>query len=52
MVAHGMGFAHDAADRIVLLRRGRVVENGSPEEIVDHPTDPGTRKFCAACDRV
>ena len=52
MATHEMGFAHDAADRIVLLRRGKVAENGSPEEVMDYPTDPETRRFFAAYNRV
>lgn len=52
MATHEMGFAHDAADRIVLLRHGRVAENGSPEEVMDYPTDPETRRFFAAYNRV
>ena len=52
MATHEMGFAHDAADRIVLLRQGRIAENGSPAEVMDHPTDPETQEFFAAYNRV
>ncbi len=52
MATHEMGFAHDAADRIVLLRRGRIAENGSPEDVMDHPSDPETQAFFAAYNRV
>ena len=41
-----------AADRIVLLRRGKIAENGSPYEVMDHPTDPETQEFFAAYNRV
>ena len=52
MATHEMGFAHDAADRIVLLRDGRIAENGSPYEVMDHPTDPETKAFFAAYNRI
>ena len=35
MATHEMSFAHDAADRIVLLRHGVIAENGSPQEVMD-----------------
>lgn len=52
MATHEMGFAHDAADRIVLLRDGHVAENGTPYEVMDHPTDPDTQQFFAAYNRI
>ena len=52
MATHEMSFAHDAADRIILLRRGTIAENGSPDEVMDHPTDPETQEFFAAYKRV
>lgn len=45
MATHEMGFAHGAADRIVLLRRGKIAENGTPFEVMDNPTDPETQAF-------
>ena len=45
MATHEMHFARSAADRIVLLRRGKVAENGSPEDVMDNPTDPETIEF-------
>ncbi len=52
MATHEMSFAHDAADRIVLLRGGHIAENGSPEQVMDNPTDPETQAFFAAYNRV
>lgn len=45
MATHEMGFAHDAADRIVLLRHGVIAENGSPQEVMDESQDPETKEF-------
>ncbi len=41
VVSHEMRFARDAADRIVFMEGGRIVEEGSPEQILAKP--PGTR---------
>ena len=45
MATHEMSFAHDAADRIVLLRHGVISENGSPQEVMDESQDPETKEF-------
>jgi polar amino acid transport system ATP-binding protein len=45
MATHEMSFAHSAADRITLLRRGRIAENGSPADVMDNSTDPETQEF-------
>jgi polar amino acid transport system ATP-binding protein len=51
MATHEIAFAHDAADRIVLLRDGHIAENGTPEQVMDHADDPLTREFFAAYHR-
>ncbi|MCH4083642.1 MAG: amino acid ABC transporter ATP-binding protein [Olsenella sp.] len=50
MATHEMSFAHRAADRIVLLRRGKIAENGTPTEVMDNATDPETRAFFHSYD--
>lgn len=45
MATHEMSFAHDAADRVVLLRRGVIAENGTPQEVMDESQDPETKEF-------
>ena len=47
VVSHEMGFARAAADRMVLLEEGRVVEEGPPEQIFNSPQEERTRKFLA-----
>ena len=42
MATHEMSFAHEAADRIVLLRHGVIAENGTPAEVMDESQDPET----------
>lgn len=45
MATHEMHFAHEAADRVVLLRNGVVAENGTPYEVMDACSDPETQNF-------
>jgi polar amino acid transport system ATP-binding protein len=45
VVSHEMGFARAAADRMVFLEGGRVVEDGTPEEIFSSPKEERTEEF-------
>ena len=45
MATHEMHFAHNAADRVILLRDGKVAENGTPREVMEESSDPLTREF-------
>jgi polar amino acid transport system ATP-binding protein len=56
LVTHEMGFASDFADRVLFFDRGRIVEEGKPEEIFRNPKQERTqgflRKIIAAGHRV
>ena len=43
VVTHEMRFARQAADKIVFIEEGRVVEEGEPARIFTGPSDPRTR---------
>ncbi|MBW8732287.1 MAG: amino acid ABC transporter ATP-binding protein [Terrabacter sp.] len=45
VVTHEIGFAREVADTVVFLDGGRVVEQGPPEQVIDHPTHERTRAF-------
>ena len=45
VVSHEMGFARAAADRVVFMDRGRIVEQGSPERLFSDPQEERTRDF-------
>lgn len=45
LVTHEMGFAHDFADRVLFFDRGRIVEEGKPDEIFRHPKQERTQGF-------
>ena len=56
LVTHEMGFAHEFADRVLFFDKGRIVEQGPPEQIFRNPTQERTqtflRKIIAAGHRV
>jgi polar amino acid transport system ATP-binding protein len=45
VVTHEMGFARDAATRVLFLDRGRVVETATPEEFFSDPETERARQF-------
>ena len=45
VVTHEMGFARAAADRLVFMDEGRIVEEGRPEEVFSNPQNERTRRF-------
>jgi polar amino acid transport system ATP-binding protein len=45
VVTHEIGFARRAADRVVVLADGKIIEDGPPEQVLDHPQTPRTRLF-------
>lgn len=45
IVTHEIGFAREVADEIVFLHEGRIVEQGPPAQVLDHPAHPRTREF-------
>lgn len=56
LVTHEMGFAHEFADRVLFFDKGRIIEQGPPDDIFTHPTHERTqtflRKIIAAGHRV
>jgi polar amino acid transport system ATP-binding protein len=45
VVTHEIGFARQVADRVLFLDEGRLVEQGTPAELIDHPREERTRQF-------
>jgi len=45
IVSHEMGFAREVADRIVVMDGGRIIEQGSPQQIFDSPQNERTASF-------
>ena len=45
VVSHEMGFARAAADHVVFMDKGQILEQGSPQVIFDTPQHPRLREF-------
>ena len=45
VVTHEVGFAREVADRVVFMADGRILEEGAPADIFDHPKDPRLQDF-------
>ncbi|MCM3067818.1 amino acid ABC transporter ATP-binding protein [Priestia flexa] len=45
IVTHEMEFAKEVSDRIVFMDKGVIAEEGTPEQIFNHPTHERTREF-------
>ncbi len=45
VVTHEMGFAREVASRVLFMDEGKIMEEGSPEEIFTNPQNPRTQLF-------
>ena len=45
VVTHEMGFARKAANRVVMMDDGLIIEEGTPEHFFDDPTHERTKQF-------
>lgn len=45
VVTHEMGFAREVADRVVFMHEGVIAEEGTPDEIFNHPKHPKLQQF-------
>ncbi len=45
VVTHEMGFAKEVASRVIFMDEGKILEEGSPEEIFSNPQNPRTQDF-------
>lgn len=45
VVTHEIGFAREVADQVVFMVDGRIVEQGSSDEVLNHPQHPRTWQF-------
>lgn len=45
VVTHEMGFAREVADRVLFMDGGRIIEQGTPEQLFTNPSEQRTRAF-------
>ncbi|HIT99494.1 MAG: amino acid ABC transporter ATP-binding protein [Anaerovoracaceae bacterium] len=52
VVTHEMGFAKEVADRVLFMDKGKIVEEGTPEKIFEHPENERLVSFLSSMIRV
>ena len=45
IVTHEMGFAREVGDRLLFVDDGRIIEQGVPKEVFEHPKEERTKNF-------
>ncbi len=45
VVSHEMGFAKEVADRVIFMDEGKIIEEGTPDQLFEHPREERTRVF-------
>ena len=45
VVTHEMGFAREVGDRVIFMDGGKILEEGTPDQIFSHPQNPRTQEF-------
>ena len=45
VVTHEIGFAREVASRVIFMEGGYIVEQGTPDEVINHPKEPRTIDF-------
>lgn len=51
LVSHDMSFVAQVADKVLFLDKGRIIESGTPEDIMQHPKEERTKEFFASYKR-
>ncbi|MEY8462987.1 amino acid ABC transporter ATP-binding protein [Streptococcus merionis] len=47
LVSHDMAFIQQVADRVLFLDKGHIIEQGTPDELINHPKEERTKAFFA-----
>jgi glutamine transport system ATP-binding protein len=45
VVTHEMGFAREVGQRVLFMDEGLIVEENTPQQIFENPTNPRTQSF-------
>lgn len=45
VVTHEMGFAREVASRVIFMDEGKIIEEGTPEMVFEHPRSERTQSF-------
>ena len=45
IVTHEMQFAKEVADHVIFMADGHIIEQGTPEQVIEHSLNPRTQRF-------
>jgi polar amino acid transport system ATP-binding protein len=45
VVTHEMGFAREVGDRVIFMDGGRIIEEGTPRQLFEHPENARLKEF-------
>ena len=45
LVSHDMNFVYQVADKVLFLEKGHILEQGTPDEIFNHPKEERTKRI-------
>ena len=48
LVSHDMNFVYQVADKVLFLEKGHILEQGTPEQVFNHPKEERTKEFFAS----
>lgn len=52
LVSHEMNFVKNVATRVIFLENGKIIEDGPPKEVFNHPKSDRVREFFAKINRM
>lgn len=51
LVSHDMNFVYQVADKVLFLEKGHILEQGTPDEVFNHPKEERTKEFFASYNK-
>ncbi|WP_411957366.1 ABC transporter ATP-binding protein [Paracoccus homiensis] len=51
-ISHDLGVVRGIADRVLVMEKGRIVEDGPAQQVIDRPDHPATHRLVAAMPRI
>ena len=52
LVSHEMSFVRNVADRVIFLDHGKILEDGTPDDVFNHPKNERVKEFITKINRM